>query len=121
MNNINKRIKQLRNALRMSQEAFGEKLGVSRSMINNYERNITTPKPPFINLMVKTYNVSKSWLLEGTGNMFYEEVERDPIEQLQKTYAISDKAIQIIKNFIQLPHSKQEDIIDTVTHLFNIK
>lgn len=38
---LHERIKELRkNHLNLSQTAFGEKLGVSRSVINNIERNV---------------------------------------------------------------------------------
>ena len=38
---MHERIKNLRkNHLKLTQEAFGERLGVSRSVINNIERNV---------------------------------------------------------------------------------
>lgn len=66
---IYERIKELRkNHLHMSQEAFGARLGVSRSVINNIERNaLQRPeqKEPIYKLICKEFNVSYLWLTQG--------------------------------------------------------
>jgi len=63
------RIKALRkNYLNLSQEAFGQRLGVSRSVINNIERNaLARPeqKLSLIRLMCKEFNVREEWILNG--------------------------------------------------------
>lgn len=66
---IYERIKELRkNHLHMSQESFGARLGVSRSVINNIERNaLQRPeqKEPIYKLICKEFNVSYLWLTQG--------------------------------------------------------
>lgn len=52
----------------MSQESFGARLGVSRSVINNIERNaLQRPeqKEPIYKLICKEFNVSYLWLTQG--------------------------------------------------------
>ena len=70
------RIRELRkNHLHLSQTAFGERLGVSRSVINNIELNaLARPdqKLSLIKLMCKEFSVSEDWLLNGTERMFIE-------------------------------------------------
>ncbi|MGN0393865.1 MAG: helix-turn-helix domain-containing protein [Coprococcus sp.] len=71
---VHERIKELRkNHLKMSQTAFGEKLGVSRSVINNIELNVLArpeQKLSLMKLICKEFNVNEEWLLNGTGDMF---------------------------------------------------
>lgn len=59
--------------LKMSQEAFGGRLGVSRSVIKNIELNaLARPeqKLSLIKLICKEFSISEEWLLNGTGDMF---------------------------------------------------
>lgn len=76
---IHERIKELRkNYLKMSQTAFGERLGVSRSVINNIELNaLARPdqKLSLYKLICSEFNVSEDWLLNGVGDMFASDKE----------------------------------------------
>lgn len=71
---IHDRVRELRkNHLKLSQTAFGEKLGVSRSVINNIESNaLARPeqKLSLLKLICKEFNVNEDWLLNGSGEMF---------------------------------------------------
>nr|DAJ57946.1 MAG TPA: helix-turn-helix domain protein [Caudoviricetes sp.] len=71
---VHERIKELRkDFLHLSQTEFGEKLGVSRSVINNIERNVLArpdQKLSLMKLICNTFNVNEDWLLNGTGDMF---------------------------------------------------
>ena len=76
---INIRIKELRkNTLKLSQAAFGERIGVSRSVIQNLDDNIVdvSTKPLLIQQICKEYNVNRAWLETGEGNMF-NDLSRD--------------------------------------------
>lgn len=60
----------------MSQTAFGERLGVSRSVINNIELNaLSKPehKLSLYKLICSEFNVSTEWLLNGIGEMFVDD------------------------------------------------
>lgn len=66
---IYERIRLLRkNHLHLSQEEFGARLGVSRSVIKNIEANaLRRPeqKEPIYKLICKEFNVSYLWLTQG--------------------------------------------------------
>lgn len=70
MNEINARIQMIRQELGLSRRAFGEPLAASDSVIKNLENNLTEPKPAFIELICRTYNVNRTWLETGEGEMF---------------------------------------------------
>lgn len=70
MSEMRKRIGQLRKSLGLTQKQFGEKIGVQRGTVTNYElgRNIPTET---VRLMIsKIYGVRREWLETGDGEMF---------------------------------------------------
>ena len=66
---MKERFRELRKSLQLSQTDFAEKMGVTRSMINNLERGVVEPKEFLVNLACKTYGVNRTWLETGEGEM----------------------------------------------------
>ena len=87
---MNERIKQLRLELGLSQEEFGNRLGVGRGAITNIELNKVEPKPLFVSLICKTYGVRKEWLLDGTGPMYTTMDEADELARIFEEIGASD-------------------------------
>lgn len=71
------RIKAVREALKLSQREFGEKLGVSRDVICNIEYGRVQPKKLFLQHMCHQYRVNTHWLETGEGDMFDAAAETD--------------------------------------------
>lgn len=67
---MNRRIKDVRLALGLSQDEFGRRLGVTRGAVTNIELNKVDPKPLFVNLICREFNVNEDWLRTGHGEMF---------------------------------------------------
>lgn len=67
---MNDRIKKLRQALGLSQDEFGRRLGVTRGAVTNIELNKVDPKPLFVDLICREFNVNETWLRTGEGEMF---------------------------------------------------
>lgn len=76
---MNRRIKDVRLALGLSQDEFGRRLGVTRGAVTNIELNKVDPKPLFVNLICREFNVNENWLRTGEGEMF---VKRTRDEEL---------------------------------------
>lgn len=89
MSTINERILLLRENLSLTRKAFGEKLGVSDSVIKNIEYNVTDPKPLLLQQICKVYAVDPYWLETGSGEMFL------PMEEEEELLAY---AVKMIKN-----------------------
>lgn len=83
------RIKAVRKSLGLSQRAFGEKLGVSRDVINNIEYGRVEPKDLFLQHMCELYKVNERWLESGEGEMFADDSEVDKL---------LEEALNIFKN-----------------------
>lgn len=72
---MNTRIKVLRTHLKLSQTDFGEKLGVSRDVINNLENARVEPKELMIKTICSLLSVNEHWLRTGDGEMFVQTSE----------------------------------------------
>ena len=99
------RIRELRKKhLHLSQTEFGEKLGVSRSVIKNIELDaLARPdqKLSLIKLMCKEFSVSEDWLLNGTEPMFVEP-ETFSLDQFVRERGGTDLEIEIVKAYFDL-------------------
>ncbi|MEY8386177.1 helix-turn-helix transcriptional regulator [Oscillospiraceae bacterium 38-13] len=67
---MSNRIKAVREALKLSQREFGEKLGVSRDVISNIEYGRVQPRELLLRHMCQLYGVNQGWLETGEGDMF---------------------------------------------------
>lgn len=68
--NINERIRDLRKSLKLSQEEFGNRLGVTKASISRLESGINNVTEQMIKSVCREYNVNYAWLKEGIGEMF---------------------------------------------------
>ena len=64
---MNKRLKDLREALHLTQQEFADKLKIKRGTIANYEVGRNIPIDAVISLICKEFNVNEDWLRNGTG------------------------------------------------------
>lgn len=115
---MNERIKLIRKHNNLSQAAFGMQLGVSRDVINNIEqgRNKTPISELMISHIIHTYNVNPEWLRNGTGDMFL-KADAEITNTLIREHNLSPAATDFVKNFLSLPHNKQEILIEVLSEI----
>ena len=81
---MNERIKELRKALGLTQQAFADRLGIRQNTIAKYETNRGNPTTSVVALICREFNVSEQWLREGTGEMFLQRSREDEIAEFCK-------------------------------------
>lgn len=67
---MNNRVKELRKTLKLSGEAFGERIGIKKSalsLIENGKNNVTEQT---FKSICREFNVNEEWLRTGEGEMF---------------------------------------------------
>lgn len=106
------RIKELRKKhLKMTQEEFGQRLGVTRDTIGNIELNrLARPdqKLSLIKLMCKEFNVNEEWVLNGTEPMFVQP-ETFSLDSFVKERGMSERELRILKRYFALdPKTRHE-------------
>lgn len=140
---VYERIRFLRkDTLKMSQTAFGERLGVNRDVINNIENNrLSKPdqKLSLYKLICSEFNINEEWLLNGAGDMYasneaeYSALidrvmtgENEFAKNIFKTFALFDESDwealqQMIEKYITVADSESipsyDDIPDTPEEL----
>ena len=67
---MNKRLKELRRELRLTQQEFADKLKVPRNTIAGYEVGKSNPSDAAVNNICREFNVNEEWLRTGEGEMF---------------------------------------------------
>lgn len=111
---MNERVKILRKSLKLSQEAFGKKLGVTGAGISKIEsgdRNLTTQ---MLLLICQQFGVNSYWLETGEGEMFANKLTNatkiDEALSIFQTLRpeFQDYAIEQIKKLAELQEINNE-------------
>ena len=117
---ISDRIKVLRKELNMSRRIFGEKLGVSESVIVNiqYDR-LRRPdqKEPLYMLICEKFNVNEDWLRTGEGEMFEQIPEKDEVadivsDLLEEENPLYDLILETMRTYKKLDYNSQKVICE---------
>lgn len=99
---ISERIRNLRKSLKLSQEEFGARLGVTKASISRIESGINNVTEQMLLSICREFNVNKVWLVEGHGEMF----ENDDMEFARAVdrvmFGESDFARRVFKLFGKL-------------------
>lgn len=67
---VGQRIKQVRKACGLTQQAFADQLGLKQNTIGTYEIDKTTPSERTLLGICQTFHVNEDWLRTGEGEMF---------------------------------------------------
>lgn len=78
---MNERLKELRKAMNLSQEKFGELLGITKSGISDIESGRRDVTEKHI-IMLKNQGVNENWIRTGAGNMFVEKTKDEEIAKM---------------------------------------
>lgn len=127
MNNLDKRIRELRKSLNLTMEQFGEKIGVSKSTISNIENGNRNATEHMVKSICREFNVDYEWLTTGSGEMFVDSDEdflsridailadenEDRRNMIKTLLYASDEDIEavsrLVKYFYDLKHNNMEE------------
>jgi transcriptional regulator with XRE-family HTH domain len=107
---INQRVLLLRKSLKLNQTEFGERIGVSRGVINNIDLSIVDieTKPLLIQQICKEYNVSRVWLETGEGDMFLPQTKDDVITDFMASL-LCDEEESFRRRFVEMLAGLDDD------------
>lgn len=115
MNNMQDRLKILRNDKEMSQVEFGKLIGISRSQIACYENGIRELTERTINDICREFNVNKDWLLTGEGEMYIVSNEDERLAKILVELHTSDN--ENLKNLIEKMLELDDKYINIILNL----
>ena len=111
--NANERIKLLRKELGLTQNEFGEKIGLKKSAISQIENGSTSSNPRIVQLICTVFNISEKWLTEGKGDM-YTSNEEAILDKLAGMYDLSGSQMIFAKQWLQLPATAKDAVVDYI-------
>lgn len=114
---MNTRIKDIRESLGMTQEAFGNRIGSARNTIANYESGNRTPSNAVILAISKEFNVNEKWLREGTGEKWSDQID-DFTSIAVKIDRYDDKAKKFIMDYWNLSDDDKELFMNFMERFF---
>lgn len=114
--NTNERIKFLRKELGLTQNEFGEKIGLKKSAISQIENGSTSSNPRIVQLICTAFNISEKWLTEGKGDMYTSD-EDAILEKLTNMYDLSEDQVIFVRRWLELPDSAREAVVDYVINI----
>ena len=76
---IASRTSELRKSLGLTQQAFADRLGITRGAVSKYDIDATDPSDAVISLICREFNVREAWLRDGTGDMLEQRTRREDI------------------------------------------
>lgn len=112
INDINNRVKEVRQSMKLSQAKFAQKIGFSQGGINDVEKCKCGVSDRFIFAMNKYLGVNEEWLRTGNGSMYAQTDKKDAVEQalniLMAKYSMDKFEIAMMKNYLEMsPEAKQ--------------
>lgn len=111
------RIREIRNALKLSLEVFGEKLGVTRAAMSNIERGQRGLTDQMARSICREYNVNYDYLMDGEGEMF-SDLPQTVLNELCKQYDLDNFDKALVEMYIEFPESirkhLKENLLETL-------
>lgn len=108
---IGERIKKLRKHLDLTQQKFGERLGIKGNTVAQYELGRNEPIDAVLSLICREFGVNEEWLRTGNGEMFEQLTEQQKI--LKYTGLLLKDKDSAVANAIQTLIITYEQLDDT--------
>lgn len=117
---MNERIKDLRKALGLTMEKFGERLGVKRNTVSQWESGKNSVTDQMIKSICREFNVDYMWLTTGHGEMFV-STDESVLEKIDQIMAGENEThINLIKLAASLDVKELEAIDSIINKYLNI-
>lgn len=114
---MNERIKELRIALRLTQEDFGKVIGVQRAAVNKWEKGINGVADSMILSICREFGVNEQWLRTGEGEMF-EQTRETVLDRLAAEYSLDKEQVSVIENFLDLSPQERTAFLACMRKVF---
>lgn len=110
------RVNQIRKALDLTLEKFGEKLGVQKSSISKIEKDRVALSDQMAKSICREYNVNYDYLMYGEGEMF-DDLPQTIVDELCAQYDLNDFDKALVEMYVSLPAGNRERIKEYMKQL----
>lgn len=106
------RIKELRAALKITQDVFAEKVTISRNYLSLLESDKREPSDIVLKSICREFSVSEQWLRSGEGEMFVQKTGL--VADLVKKYSFPDIVEKMLESYSRLDEDQQQAVLTYV-------
>ena len=103
------RVLEIRKALGLTMDKFGEKLGVQKSAISKVEKDKVNLSDQMVRAICREYNVNYDWLMDEKGEMF-SNLPQTVLDELCLQYDLDDLDRFIVELYVGLPKNVRDGI-----------
>lgn len=108
---MKERILRIRKESKLTQDAFAERLGLSKNFVWMLEKGERVQSDRTIADICREFNINKEWLLTGNGDMYdmpEDETAADLSELLEEDNPFYELIVGIMKTYQGLDNKSQE-------------
>lgn len=106
---MDERIRKARKARRLTQAAFGERIGLKPNTITCYEKGLRIPSEAAIVAMCREYGINRRWLETGEGEM-EAETESQALDRIARSYSESRTFRALLDVYTQLNEDERATV-----------
>ena len=111
------RVREIRKALGLTLEKFGEKLGVGKTAISKLEKNERNLTDQMSISICREFNVSYDYLIYGDGDMF-DNVPQTILDELCQQYDLDDLDRKILDLYVSFPKELRDTLKNYIREHF---
>ena len=117
---MNQRIRQLRRALDLTQQAFAIRIGTVQNTITGYETGFRNPSNAVIKVICNEFGVNEEWLRYGKGDMFIKG-ETFNLDEFARQHGATAAEIDFLKVYFELDKNVRMALVNHFSSKFQIK
>lgn len=110
------RVKEIRKALNLTLEKFGDRLGVGKTAISKIEKGERSLTAMMAKSICNEYHVSSAYLENGSGEMFI-EVPQTSIDELCAQYGLDDFDRVLIQEYLKMSADARKALKDYIRNV----
>lgn len=106
-------VKEIRKALNLTLEKFGEKLGVGKTAISKIEKNERSLTDQMAKSICREFNVNYDYLMYGEGEMF-SGLPQTVLDELCRQYELDPFDRSLLEMYIELSREEKEAVKEKI-------
>lgn len=96
------RVKEVRKALGLTLDKFGEKVGVKKQTVSRIENGVNNVTDQMVLSICREFNVNYDFLTNGEGEMF-DDLPQTVLDELCVQYDLDDLDRNLVEMYLEMP------------------
>lgn len=101
------RVKEIRKALGLTLDKFGEKVGVKKQTVSRIENGVNNVTDQMVLSICREFNVNYDYLMNGEGEKF-DDLPQTVLDELCVQYDLDDLDRTLVEMYIEMPEQVRD-------------